>query len=389
MWTILLIAMVQMPHLGLSSGANSIKEHFNISDAAAQVAVTLPTLLSTLSGFISAVLIRYRLITKKAAVVAGVLLVGLTGIAAIMFHSSLGYVYFYSVLIGIGMGAYVPNAQSIAIDTFDEREFQTIAGVQASFINAGGIILSLLSGFMISATGQWNAVYISLLVTIPIALIAFKTLPSEKLTGGSGQAARSQKGTPIHRNVYWYTLVIFVFMILYGVLPSNIAIHIANHGAGGAGMAGVALAVMMTGGVLSGFAFAKLSSALRGGMAALAHAELFVGYMLLGIFPGSAIAIMLASFIGGMSLSTMVPHCVFSISGFTDPSNSATASMLVGTLAPGMGSFLSPVIITNVTGRLFGASTPARFIFAALVSLAVAAALLANNAVRAGKKRPR
>jgi MFS family permease len=387
MWTILLIAMVQMPHLGLSSGANSIKEHFGITDATAQVAVSLPALLSTVSGIISAIIIRRRLITKKTAVVAGVFLIGVTGVAAVIFHSALWHVYLYSVLIGVGMGAYIPNAQSIAIDTFDASEFQTIAGMQSAFINGGGIILSLAGGFLISATGRWNAMYFTLLVTLPIAITAMRTLPGEKRALTSGQDGPKRKATPIHRNVYWYTLAIFVFMMLYGVLSSNIAIHIAEHGVGGADTAGVALAFMMMGGVASGFAFAKLSSALHGGMAPLAFAELFVGCMMLGVFPRSQTSIMLASFIGGMSLSTMVPHCIYSVSAFTDTTNSATASMMIGSLAPGTGGFMSPVIITNVTQWLFGASTSARYIFTALISLALAVALFVNNAVRMSKKR--
>ncbi|MDR2357931.1 MAG: MFS transporter [Oscillospiraceae bacterium] len=387
MWTILLIAMVQMPHLGLSSGANSIREHFGVPDATAQIAVTLPALLSTVSGFIFATLIRRRAVTKKTAVVAGVFLVGLTGAAALLFHSSLWHVYFYNALIGTGMGAYIPNAQSIAIDTFDGREFQMVAGIQSAFINGGGIILSLAGGFLVSASGRWSTAYAMLLVTIPIAAVALRTLPREKRGAPRGEGGRSRRGTPVHKNVRRYTVELLVFMIFYGVLSSNIAIHIDDYKAGDAGTAGVALAFMMAGGVAAGFAFQKLSSALRENMGSLAHAELFAGYMLLGSFPHSKAVILAASFIVGLSLSTMVPHCIFSASRFTDPSNSATATMMIGTLAPGTGGFLSPVIMTNVTGWLFGTSTSARFIFAALASLALAAALFVSNAVRA-RRRP-
>jgi MFS family permease len=391
MWTVLLIATVQMPHLGLSSGTNSIKEFFALPDATVQVAVALPALLSTVAGFISALLIRYRLVTKKAAAVAGVFLVGLTGVAAVAFHSSFWQVYLYSILIGAGMGAYIPNAQGIAIDVFDEREFQIIAGMQSSFVNCGGIVLSLAGGFLISRTGRWYSAYATLLVTLPIAFIALKNLPGEeRRASGHGAptgGAASPRPTKLDRGVYRYTLGIFVFMALYCVLSGNIAIHISNYGAGDAGMAGIALALAMGGGAAAGLVFSKLSSALRDNMAPLAHIELFISYMLLGIFPESGAVILIASFIGGLSLSTMVPHCIFSVSALVDPTNSSTASMLTGTLAPGTGSFLSPIIITNVTRLLFGDSTAARFVFAAVVSAAVAVALFADNARRAAKRK--
>jgi MFS family permease len=375
-----------MPNLGLSSGANSIKEYFGLPDTTVQVAMSLPALLSTVAGFISSVLVRLRLVTKKSITVAGVALVGFTGAAAIAFHSSFTLVYLYSVLIGTGMGAYIPNAQSIAIDAFNEREFQIIAGIQSSFINGGGIILSLLGGFLISLTGRWSSMYVTLLFTVPVTFVALKYLPGEKRTprrAASAANTEKHRSQPLNRNVYRYTLKIFMFMILYCVLSGNIAIHIANHGAGDAGTAGIALAFTMAGGVASGFAFPKLSSVLCGNMASLAHAELFVSYMLLGMFPSSVAVLLAASFIGGMSLSTMLPHCIFSASGYVDPTNSALATMLIGTLAPGTGSFLSPVIITNVTLRLFGDSTSARFIFAAVASIAIAAAQFLANISRA------
>ncbi|MDR1299660.1 MAG: MFS transporter [Oscillospiraceae bacterium] len=383
-WTILLIATVQMPNLGLSSGANSIKEHFKLPDTTVQVAMQLPALLSTVSGFISSILVRLRIVSKKSITVAGVALVGLTGVSAIAFHSSFTLVYLYSVLIGTGMGAYIPNAQSIAIDAFDAREFQIVAGVQSSFINGGGIILSLLGGFLISLTGQWSAMYATLLFTVPVTFVALKFLPGDKPAerrrrSGAG-SAEGRRSPPLHRNVYLYTAKILAFMLLYCVLSGNIAIHIANYGAGDAGTAGIALAFTMAGGVVSGFAFPKLSPVLRSNMAALAHTELFVSYMLLGFFPSSVAVIIIASFIGGMSLSTMLPHCIFSASGYVDEANSAVATMLIGTLAPGTGSFLSPIVVTNITQLLFGGSTAARFFFAGAASIAIAAAQFISTA---------
>ncbi|MDR2664711.1 MAG: MFS transporter [Oscillospiraceae bacterium] len=376
-WTILLIATVQMPNLGLSSGANSIKTAFGLSDGTVQVAMSMPALLSTVSGFVSSFLVRFRVISKKGITVAGIALVGLTGAAAIAFHSSFELVYLYSILIGAGMGAYIPNAQSIAMDAFDEREFQIVAGVQSSFINGGGIVLSLLGGFLISLTGQWSAMYATLLFTVPITFVALKFLPGERHPARSPKGApgsEKRRSPPLDRNVYRYTLKILVFMLLYCTLSSNISIHIADYGAGDAGTAGVALAFTMAGGVASGFAFPKLSPILRGNMASLSHAELFVSYVLLGLFPSSVAVILTASFIGGLSLSTMLPHCLFSASAYVNSANSAVATMLIGTLAPGTGSFLSPVVITNVTQWLFGSSTSARFLFAGAVSAAIAAA---------------
>jgi MFS family permease len=384
MWTILLIALIQMPHLALSAGINNIREFFSLPEATVQTAVALPNLIGTFSGVAVVLLARYRHLPKKGVAIGGVLLFGITGLVALVFHSAFWQVYMFSVMLGVSFGAFIPNVQSIMMDTFNTHDVQVIAGAQSSFINAGGIIFSLLGGAVVSLSGRWYAAYILLAITLPIAFVAMKTLPGDA-PRKSGEEKRAATG--LHRDVYYYMALIFVFMILYNVILGNISLHLKHYELGDAAMSGLAVACIMGGGVVAGLLFPVLSSRLREHMPVLSFCELFVGYTLITLFPGSTAVVLISCVICGMSLSSLIPHCNFSIAGITDPSNSAMSAMMIGTLAPGVGSFLSPVIMTNVTQALFGDSTAARFLFTGLVSLAMAIAVLLVGLRRGGTSK--
>ncbi|MDR3278640.1 MAG: MFS transporter [Oscillospiraceae bacterium] len=384
MWTILLIAMIQMPQLALTAGISSIKAYFDMPEAAVQTAVALPNLISTISGIFAAILIQFGVLPKKNSVVAGVAALSAAAIIAIFFHSAFWQVYLFSVLIGTGMGMFIPTAQSILLDTFDARALQILTGAQASFINGGGVILSVLGGLLITLTGRWYSVYVMLLVTLPVAVIAAKTLPGAKKSERRGKGG-ARRGNRLPRDVYYYTAVVLVYMLFNGTMSVNLSTHIADYHIGNAATAGVALAFMMAGGVAAGFIFPLLSRRLRDNMLTLSFFVLFVGYTLINLFPASLAVIMLSALLCGTTLPTTLPQCIFAVSHIVDPSNSSTASMLIGTLASGVGSFLSPVLFTNLTEALFGSSTSARYQFVGILSLAAAILMFFNN-VRRDKK---
>ena len=74
-----------------------------------------------------------------------------------------------------------------------------------------------------------------------------------------------------------------------------------------------------------------------------------------------------------------------SISKRVDDSTSALASSLANGVAPGLGSFLSPIIITNFTVAVAGNNTNFRYQFVAFLALAFAVVLFLLNKYREKK----
>lgn len=79
---------------------------------------------------------------------------------------------------------------------------------------------------------------------------------------------------------------------------------------------------------------------------------------------------------GGGSLSLIFPYFLVTIANRVDPSISVISSSLIVSVGPNLGSFLSPMILTNLSTPLFGSSVAHRFLLSAILSLLLAAVLL-------------
>jgi MFS family permease len=385
MVTILIIALVQMPSLALTPAINVIqtKAFPDRSLSQVQSAIALTSLVSPLTSILAAFLINRGKATKKGVVVFGLCCLSMTGLLALLFHSDYWQLFMYSIVLGTSTGFFMTNNFGLLFDNFEDRERQVITGYQTSCINVGGILISLTGGVL--ATMMWYGGYLIFLIGLPIAVLAFFTVPNYKSPAASGLAGGEAK-KKLNPRIFYYSVLACIFMAIYGVCSNNISTHIAN--LGDSAMSGIAVAVQMGGGVVSGFFFGRLSEKFGDMVMVIACAFVFVGYMLLTLFVASLAMIFVAVFITGLSLSLMLPRCIYSVSTLVDANTSATATVIVSSVAPSLGGFLSPLVFTNLTEALFGESTVKRFLFVGLVALAygVVIALITLTRAKALKR---
>ena len=413
MLAILLISFIQMPQFALLPATNLIATEIfpDRGLPMIQMAMSLPGLVAIFGGVSSAIMIRYGFTSKKTMTVSGLMMIVLTGITSLLLHSRFWQLCLMNTFVGVGMGIFVPSAQSIMFDNFSEKTRQFISGVSFSCINVGGLLMSLLCGFLIRYI--WYGGHLQMLIAIPVVIVAILIIPKDKRvrsateikalnperstdtetttistdkanpdsarvpgTGSAYADAPAIDRARIPLKAYYYTLLIVIFMILYNVATVNISTHLASGGFGDPSTAGIASALLMAGGAAIGLVFPKLSQALRDNIFSLSFIIMAVGYTLMNLFPASLPVTLIAMFLCGSTMSLLVPRCIFNVSNLSDPTNSATATMLVCCVAPGSGHFLSPVIMTNLTLALGGESTQYRFQFTAFICLALAAALL-------------
>jgi MFS family permease len=267
-------------------------------------------------------------------------------------------------------------------DTFEEKERRFISGLQFSFVAGGCIFLSVVGGLLTRLI--WYGGYILLLLAVPVLIMAVYSVPNKKRQlPASKERLHAQKRTKLHKDVYYYSAMAFLFLLLYTVTNSNLSTHLAEANLGDAAVTGVANAVMMVGGIAAGIGFGKLSSALKDHVITLSFLLIFIGFTLLNLLQDYLVADFAAVFIVGMTMSMIVPQCMFDISMRVDETNSATATMLFSSIAPGLGGFLSSVIFTNLTVLLGGESTQFRYQFVGYISLAVAVFVFVNTRRRA------
>ena len=384
MWTILLIAMVQMPNLALTPSINQIQTSVftDRSLSTIQTTMQLPNLISPFVTIITALIIGKGWVSKKTFIVAGLFLVAATGALAFVFHTEFWHLCLLSCCLGLGLSGYISTASSLLVDHFTLEQRQVISGYQTSFVNGGGILMSLCGGLL--ATLIWYGGYIMLLLALPVAIIGIFSIPSVRVAKVS-KTAGEKKSLKLHPDVFLFGAFIFVFMLVYNVVGSNLSTHIA--GIGDTSVSGYATAVQMGGGVICGLFFGKLSGKLGDFVTGCAFLALFIGMTILSLFPNSLPMIFVGVFISGSAMSMMLPQCLYSVSKVVDDSTSAIATSITSCICPGFGGFFSAMVFTNITTALFGESTVARYRFVSFVALACAAIIFVIMAYRRKKEK--
>ena len=382
MWTILIVGLIQMPVLALTPGINLIATtaFADRSLSAVQQALAVSALSQPVAAFLAAMIINRRIVSKKAVIMFGLLLLSSTSVLAILFHSKFWHIVMLSTFLGISTGCFISNMFALIFDFFDPGEKQVIMGTQSSFINIGGIMMSLLGGLL--ATFFWYGGYLMLFVGIPGAVLVYFAVPKYKVPEADPQKGKSR--ARLNPKIYYYLVIEMLFMMAYSACSSNISTHIA--GLGNSATAGIAVACTMSGGVVSGLIFGKLSEKTGDYSLTCGFGCMFAGFMMLSIFTGSLMLTFAAVFIVGLALSIILPRCILMVSNHaTDPATSATATALATIVAPSAGSFISPLIITNITTAIYGASTAARYRFVGFFVLALAASIAVVTTVEKKK----
>ena len=374
MWSVLLIAMVQMPNLALSPSINVIYDTVfgrKWELGTVQTVMQLPNLISPFITITTAYIIGKGWISKKLVIVTGLFLVAATGVLSLFCNNQFWHLVLLSICLGVGLSGYLSTATSLIVDHFNTEERQAISGFQTSFINGGGVIMSLCGGLLSTVIIGFGG-YLMLLLALPVGLLALKAIPNVKKASESGEKKEKEK-VRIHSDVFLYGAMIFVFMLVYNVLGSNLSVHIKD--IGGSEIAGTCTAVQMLGGALVGIFFGKLSKKLGDFTTCLAFIALFIGMTILSLFPGSLPMTFVAVIIAGTAMSLMLPQCLFSVSKVVNSSSSALATSITSCIAPSGGGFFSAMVFTTITQKLFGDSTVLRYRFVSFVALACAVIL--------------
>ena len=359
------VSMFQMGMVALSPVVASITAAFpGVSQATAQSAMTFLCLVLVIVALFSGVIA--RCIGRRWMAAAGMLLTAAAGAGGAFLTSGLWTVFLWSAMLGAGTGLFVPAVSSLMLDFFDDRERDRIAGVQTAFVNLGGMLLSFFSG-MLAARG-WQYAYLVFLAAIPVAFLVLGFIPGDKQDRTSH---RKEKQGKLPAVVWLAAGQTFLFAMLYFAFSTNISLLLAERGMDSTSLAGTATSVFMLGGCLFGFLFTRVAAFCGSKTPSLAFllvaASYFVIYFTEGIAP-----LLLAAFAGGGSLSLIFPYFLIAVAGKAEPSVSVVSASLIVSVGPNLGSFLSPLVLTNLSNALFGPAADARLLLAAGLAAALA-----------------
>ncbi len=120
-WTILLIAMVQMPTLAVGPALSSMKAAFtNVDITTLQTALQSPNLISP---FVSLAVIFLTAKIKKGSPQKTIIISGLSSlivsaVGMIFFHNEFWTIYLWGACIGLALGMFIPTTNSLLYDCF-------------------------------------------------------------------------------------------------------------------------------------------------------------------------------------------------------------------------------------------------------------------------------
>lgn len=332
------------------------------SDATIQVLSTLPNLFTILFSLVAGGLTAS--ISKKTISMIGIACLILAGLGGYFVNGSLGILYFWASLIGAGMGFFSPMITLLINERFQGSEQGQMLGLQTSTNNFGAIILSLLGGFL--GASVWYHGYLTyVIVGVPVFLIVMLLLSRDAPTQQNEVVSLK-----INSTVVYYTVLCIIFIMVYNVYATNVAMFTLETGLGNASMAGIANSVALMGGIFGGLAFGKVTDKL-GQMTMVAAMLLCSAGFLLTYFSTSLVMALASAFIAGSSISFFMPQVMAcAMQDLTDEYKTMGLS-IISTFGS-LGAFLSPIVFTNAAAVFGDTSVKFRFLFSGIVSLLLA-----------------
>lgn len=358
---ILTMSFIQMATNAVSSILANIATEFpDASVTTIQYLMTFPNLMIVAVSVIAAGLAER--ISKRTLAATGLLLAAVSGILSFAVHGSILILYVWAGMLGIGVGLVVPMANSLISDYFQENERDTMLGYQTGAANAGSMIMTYVGGVL--ATIAWQFDYLVYLLAIPGLILTLMFVPKQNVIA-KDTVTTEKKKLKISAYEVLFCIVAAVYMLMFYLGPTNIALYFSEKQIGNTMTAGMASSLLLLGGVLMGFLFGKLAEKIGKHTITLGFLALFVGYTLI-YMKGQLISTYIGCLLVGMSNPLVLPQCMGSV--VTEDKQRSTVMMSVVFAIANLGTFLAPGI-TIVSKMVMHAETAAsRFVFAGIVT---------------------
>ncbi|MCD8144292.1 MAG: MFS transporter [Oscillospiraceae bacterium] len=366
---IIYMSLYQMAMVGLSPVINDVSSAFpNASALAAQMASTFPALMMVVAALFTGGVT--QAIGRKKTMLVGGILVLVAGVGGEFLSLSLPLLFVWAGLLGLGVGLFVPVVNSLMVDGFDASERSRVAGKQTMAVNLGGVALSLLSGIL--AAIRWNNAFLVFWGIIGGIVLCVVCLPNNKTQQTQPQESKAKPAAEqgkkrITPYVWTCAAITFLFAVSYFAFSTNAALLLAERGISSTTISGLSVACFMLGGAISGMFFDMMERKMNKQMPTVAFLMMAVSYLTIYLVD-NLVVLCIAAAIGGASLTLVFPHFVISLGGYTTPETLVLATSLVISVGPNLGSFVSPLILTNLAA-LFGDTVSLRFLLASILAI--------------------
>lgn len=190
----------------------------------------IPLFMAVSALCISAFLVQR--VYKRYIVLFCHILLTLAGLSVLVLHDSLQQVLAASAVVGLSIGGMQNGTDAIIADYFEGSKRSSIMGVFSTFVALGGILWTIIAGFL--ATQQWYLSYAVYALNIPFIILEFILLPKGHLE--PKHKTNVLAGMP--KEVVIITIVNFVFVLCFQVFQTNSSLLVAQRNLGGTAESG-------------------------------------------------------------------------------------------------------------------------------------------------------
>jgi MFS family permease len=305
------------------------------SPLAIQMILTLPPLFiipfSLLTGRISLIL------RKRHILFVGLIIYLLAGVGGGLMNN-MTMILVMRALLGVGTGLISALSLSLIADFYHGEARSSTMGLSSAIATMGGIVLTLLSGWL--ALFSWRFAFAVYLVSLIALILVYFFLPEPPI---SSQDLSTKPGK-LPFGVYGMGFLTILLMIVFYLIPTQIALFIQDAGIGDAGQSGISIATMNLAAFIVGLAFGRIRKFLKSlttlmGLVCLAGGLIALNFVL--SFP----AVLVSLFLAGMGIGTLMPTIFLSTANLVpDELNGPALSITNSSLY--LGQFISPLFFS-------------------------------------------
>jgi MFS family permease len=254
------------------------------------------------------------------------------------FMNNMTMILVMRALLGVGTGLISALSLSLIADFYHGDERSSTMGQSSAIATMGGIVLTLLSGWL--ALFSWRFAFGAYLVSLIALILVYFFLPEPPITNQT----TSEKHDKLPFGVYGMGFLTILLMIVFYLIPTRIALYIQDAGIGDAGQSGISIATMNLAAFIVGLAFGRIRKTLKSlttviGLVCLAGGLIALNFVL--TFP----AVLVSLFFAGMGIGTLMPTIFLTTANLVpDELNGPALSITNSCLY--LGQFISPLFFS-------------------------------------------
>ncbi len=286
-------------------------------------------------------------IKKRHILFVGLTIYLLAGVGGGLMNN-IAMILVMRALLGIGTGLISALSLSLIADFYHGNERSTTMGQSSAVATMGGIVLTLLSGWL--ALFSWRYAFGAYLVSLIALIMVFFFLPEPP----SSKYQKSSQPAKLPLGVYGMGFLTILLMIVFYLIPTRIALFLQETNIGDAGQSGISIATMNLAAFIVGLAFGSIRKRLKSSTTLLSLLALGGGLIALN-YVQTFSAVLVSLFIAGLGIGTIMPTIFLTTANLVpDELNGPALSITNSSLY--LGQFLSPLFFSLI-GTLFNAHT--------------------------------